>query len=452
MSYFAKYSQSFLPVAILFLSGCGFGDQPLDGNAGGFRVPYSRHALDSHRFIVFAPESDQLRSSEPLPVFLFMHGFGENGTNGVTQIHNNFGPDIAKMQEFYPFIAVCVQTSNDREWAPGGVQVQQTLKILDQVMAAYNADPDRVILTGVSSGGRGVWTNAADLSGRFAAAVPIAADGSDDRNDAGSEATNAPADPPAESLADARLPMWIMYNAGDFVAEGCRQNREELLTAGLSPMVTEYQQAGHNAWSRSYSNKAMYAWCLEQNRRQRQPRFQWVRGVELVAANAVDGLSSSWEAGEDDSISATHEADSFIAVPGFEEIVEAHFDMWPSPGAVSRIGIFADSTSTQPMFVLQLRDLHTGFSDVIGPDGNWRADVDMTTQQQLTAGEWNDIRLAIDGDRLRLRINGWKAPDLDLGQSMAGYGFRLMPPARGKTAFRYVRYRLEQSDTNGGRP
>jgi len=434
--------------AILCLvSGCGFEfeSETLSANMRGFHAAYSEHALDSNRFVVFAPHGDRSADCEPLPMLVFLNGGGENGENGLTQIHNNFGVEVDRLQEYHPFIAVCVQTSRERRCPAGGQQIKQVMKIVDDVIEEFNADPDRVILTGVSQGGFETWDNAADIPDRFAAAVPISGNG-------GPDADHVP-----KSIAEARLPLWAIYNAGDrMVAPTCRENVRQLLELGCSPMVTEYQHDSHDAWSRGYLSKAMYTWCLEQNRNRREPKFRWVNREDLLQESAtpaiddestVEDVADCWEFddSEYDGFVATSNTLGTVALPAAHKSKEVHFSMWPSAATASRIGFFPEGEKDVPEFTLTFRDLHSGWTDLTGPLGEWITKLDAVTQQQLTAGEWNDVRLSVVEDQLLVRINGWKAEPLLLPSASGELQIRLMPPQTGRTRFRYVRYRLDQN-------
>ncbi len=444
---FVSWSRSLQAFVILIsASGCRyeFESEILSSDMRGFHAVYSEHALDSNRYIVYTPHGERAADCEPLPVFVFLHGNGENGKNGLTQLHNNFGVEIDYLQEYHPFIAVCVQTSSERLCPAGGEQIERVLKILDDVVEEFNADPNRVILTGASRGASETWGHLADIPDRFAAAVSVSGSGGDDM---------------PRAIADAGIPFWVIYNAGDtYVAPNCRENVRQLLEFGASPLVTEYQNKGHNAWSKAYLSKSMYAWCLEQNRNRREPQFCWVTRENLLQPQIADSLSSrresvaegsvqGWEFddSEDDGFVATSETLGTIALPSGHKSKEVHFSMWPSATTASRIGIFVGAGADAPDCMVTFRDVHTGWTDLTGPLGKWLARLDVVTQQQLTAGEWNDVRLAIFDQHLHIRINGWKADPLHLPSASGDLQIRLMPPETGRTRFRYVRYRLDEN-------
>ena len=73
--------------------------------------------------------------------------------------------------------AIVVFPQARETWAAGSPDSNAALAALDDVMTAYATDPKRVVLTGLSMGGRGSWELAAAHPERFAAVVPICGPG-----------------------------------------------------------------------------------------------------------------------------------------------------------------------------------------------------------------------------------------------------------------------------------
>ncbi|MGM0490846.1 MAG: prolyl oligopeptidase family serine peptidase, partial [Planctomycetota bacterium] len=116
----------------------------------------------------------------------------ENGTDGISAISNKFGIQVWEMKRTFPFVAVPPQCRPEaRGWTAAGQD--KALAILDHVAEKYGTDPDRGYVTGVSSGGIGVWNIVSSNPGRFAAAIPVCAGGG------GS----------VESLAGQRTRVWL---------------------------------------------------------------------------------------------------------------------------------------------------------------------------------------------------------------------------------------------------
>lgn len=154
------HCRTVLPLLLLLGPiGCGFQvDDGTVSHAWGFmtRVYSNPDSGARSRYVVFVPRNHQ--EVERLPVILFLNGFGENGTDGLRQISNNFGVDIWRKRDQFPFLAVCPQCSSEGGWNASGTESTKTLAILDEAINEFGGDSDRVYLTGVSSGGYHVWT------------------------------------------------------------------------------------------------------------------------------------------------------------------------------------------------------------------------------------------------------------------------------------------------------
>mgnify|MGYP001294274136 CR=1 FL=1 len=123
------------------------------GIANGPFVPgFSRRSFvdtdgSESPYICFLPDGEstvsESKDSRPA-VILYLNGFGENGDDGLMQIFENFGQPVWEMKRRFPFVVVAPQCPIGESWDPERPPFQHALKILDQVCAATNADPDRV--------------------------------------------------------------------------------------------------------------------------------------------------------------------------------------------------------------------------------------------------------------------------------------------------------------------
>ena len=125
------------------------------------------------KYAIYVPEGYD--GSKVFPVILFLHGAGERGEDGIQPAQAGIGPAIFNRPHGVPAMVVFPQAR--RTWAAGSDDINAAIKALDDVMPTYAADPQRVILTGLSMGGRGSWELAAAHPERFAAVVPICGPG-----------------------------------------------------------------------------------------------------------------------------------------------------------------------------------------------------------------------------------------------------------------------------------
>jgi len=250
-------------VLITLLSPQCFGELPRDGRGFALKTYVDPRGRED-KYVVFVPYD--YRPGQKRPLLMFLNSMGENGTDGVSAISNNFGIQLWEMKRTFPFVAAIPQCRPGPGWTEA--ELDKAMGILGRVADEYGTDPDRVYVTGVSSGGIGVWNIVSSHPGRFAAAVPVCAGGG------GS----------GESLAEQRIQIWSFYNDGDeaSLVDGERRMRQELLKAGASPLATEYPQEGHNSWDLAYRCIGMYDWLLDQSlsKNARQGEF------ELLAPHA----------------------------------------------------------------------------------------------------------------------------------------------------------------------
>ena len=123
-----------------------------------------------HNYSVFVPvESRRMRS---LPVLLFLNGFGKNGSDGTSHLIDGIAPVAWDFYESCPFLIVFPQCHIGERWEEKATAAR-AIAMLDESIEEFGGDEDRVYLTGVSSGGDGVWVLAHEYPNRFAAIAPM---------------------------------------------------------------------------------------------------------------------------------------------------------------------------------------------------------------------------------------------------------------------------------------
>ncbi|HEV8292676.1 MAG TPA: hypothetical protein VGP94_12170, partial [Tepidisphaeraceae bacterium] len=123
------------------------------------------------KFAVFIPRD--YSPQKKYPTIVFLHGLFESGRDARRCLSAGLGPVIAKDPEHWPFISVFPQTFGS--WR-GASNERLVMACLDDVEASFTVDKDRVILAGLSYGGRGTWEMGAKHRDRFAALVPMSGD------------------------------------------------------------------------------------------------------------------------------------------------------------------------------------------------------------------------------------------------------------------------------------
>ncbi len=181
------------------------------------------------------------------PLVLFLHGSGERGDDlERIKVH---GPlrHVAEGVR-YPFILVAPQAPEGTWWEPRALGA-----LLDDVERAYRVDPDRVLVTGLSMGGYATWALAETYPTRFAAIAPVCGGGTPSR---------------ICTAAEAGLPVWAFHGALDDVVPLQRSLEmvQRYERCGGDARLTVYPAAGHDSWTETYADPALYAWLLAQRR------------------------------------------------------------------------------------------------------------------------------------------------------------------------------------------
>jgi len=222
---------------IVGLAASAFGADPPKQTAA--KLDAQIHvALD---YLLYLPAEYQKKDAWPL--VLFLHGAGERGSD-LELVKKHGPPKLIEKGKSFPFIVVSPQCPKDRTWQP-----MELTALVDEIVAKYKVDRDRIYVTGLSMGGFGTWALAAATPERFAAIIPICGGG--------------------ETISARRLskvPVWAFHGAKDLVVPLKRS--EDLVNAlkasGGNVKFTVYPEAQHDSWTATYENPEVYSWLLEQ--------------------------------------------------------------------------------------------------------------------------------------------------------------------------------------------
>src|SRR4051812_1296592 len=112
-----------------------------------------------HKFAVFVPY--EYSADQSWPAIVFLHGIGEAGSDAHKNLTVGLGPTIEKRAATFPFVTVFPQSGGG--WDGAGHE-RLAMACLEAAGREFSIDPDRVILTGISSGGFGTWHIGANQS------------------------------------------------------------------------------------------------------------------------------------------------------------------------------------------------------------------------------------------------------------------------------------------------
>ena len=196
-------------------------------------------------YLLFLPQDYGKEPAKKWPVILFLHGAGERGSDvNLVKVHGP--PKIVEQRKDFPFIVISPQCPPDKWWNP-----EVLIALLDEVSAAHAVDPDRVYLTGLRMGGFGTWQTAIEYPDRFAAIAPICGGGSKYR------------------VGGIRhIPTWVFHGDKDELVpvSASIEMVDALKAAGGDVKFTRYPDAGHDSWTETYDNQALYDCFLSHKR------------------------------------------------------------------------------------------------------------------------------------------------------------------------------------------
>jgi len=206
-----------------------------------------RQALD---YLLHVPPDYSRR--ERYPLILFLHGSDERGSD-VTIVKRHGLAKIVERDSDFPCITVSPQCPEHQDWL---MQADALLLLLDEVTRRLAVDVARVYLTGLSMGGYGAWYLGSEHSERFAAVVPVCG------------GFNPMLGYPERAAGLRYTPVWAFHGAQDrwVAVSETRALVRALRQAGGHPKLTIYPNAGHDVWTRTYNNPALYRWLFKQRR------------------------------------------------------------------------------------------------------------------------------------------------------------------------------------------
>lgn len=211
-------------------------------------------------------------STAKYPVIIFLHGVGERG-NGTTELYRVKNVAIpkyidrqTKTMKYYvngkwqTFVVVCPQLSASY----GSWQNFYVDEMIKYAVNNLKGDPNRIILTGLSLGGGGVWKYASASSAnaaKLAAIVPVCG-------------TSAMSN--AYNIASNKLAVWAFHSVNNpRVSAAYTKAAVDKINAAnprYKALYFPYTLATHSIWDMAYDdvykyqNPHIFEWMLAQNK------------------------------------------------------------------------------------------------------------------------------------------------------------------------------------------
>jgi predicted esterase len=219
-----------------------------------FQYTGGRYQNATIKYRLHTPKTTSFGRKYPLIVHL--HGRGEAGSNNTSplvHLHSILpvliGPE---REDFFMLVTQCPDEMPGwgfRYNKDGTLDV--LMAIMEQVIAENPIDKKRITVTGVSSGGWGVWELISKHPETFAGAVPTACGAPQQHR---------------QLSALKRTPIWSFINKGDMEPDPIRTAMRTLNDAGVSTAFTEASASGHNAWRPAMEDYNCFRWMLAQKR------------------------------------------------------------------------------------------------------------------------------------------------------------------------------------------
>jgi predicted peptidase len=205
-----------------------------------FEAQISRHVSASYLLSLPAAYRE---SKEKWPLIFFLHG-GSGRGDDLNLVRQYGPPAVAAQRPDFPFVVLSPQCPKGEIWTDTDLLVS----LLDDCIARYRIDRNRVYLMGMSLGGRGAWYLAYKYPDRFAALVPVCA--------------WAPNADWVRALKD--MPVWVFH--GDKDTHVPLSSSDDMIKAlhaiGNNARFTILPGRGHDI-ADVFDRPDLYAWLLQ---------------------------------------------------------------------------------------------------------------------------------------------------------------------------------------------
>ena len=248
------YTISALTALLALVPGMAQAQETVAGQQTPLALEKSVTKVLKAGYLLYLPKDYGKDRDKKWPVMVFLHGSGESGAE-IEKVKAHGPPKLIAQGKDFPFIVVSPQAP---VFPRRGWDVETLNALLDDVLAKYATDTDRVYLTGLSMGGYGTWAWATANPERFAAIAPICGGGQ----------------PRQAARALKNMPIWVFHGEKDptVPVQESKDMVEALKKANATEVkLTLYPEALHDSWTVTYDNPELYTWLLAHSRITRQP-------------------------------------------------------------------------------------------------------------------------------------------------------------------------------------
>jgi predicted peptidase len=231
--------------------------------AGEFHYTGGNYHHEPFKYHLFVPRST--RPKERYPLLLWLHGLGEVSADSLPSLRwLDMIIDDPRQPDRYRFFILVIQCPPSQptwfhtaggtvpDW--GNDMTTVAASLLHETMREYPIDPDRVYLSGVSSGATGCWEMALRYPELFAAVVPLSSGGGD----------------VSRAARLKKIPIWAFHNLDDDMTspDGDKAMVAAVNSAGGNAYLTFPPSPGwkHDSWTAALQKHNMMGWMLAQQR------------------------------------------------------------------------------------------------------------------------------------------------------------------------------------------
>ena len=180
---------------------------------------------------------------------MFLHGAGERGDTPeeLPLVRTHGIPKLLDDGCGVRCVAVSPQCPKNGYWA---TKTESLLAFIDRMIETYNADPDRVSLTGISMGGFGTWFTALAAPDKFSCIAPVCGGGM----------------PWAAPML--KMPVRAFHGDKDTVVSPSQSIEmiDRLQQTNPDALLTLYHNVGHNSWDYAYT-EGLISWLISNKRK-----------------------------------------------------------------------------------------------------------------------------------------------------------------------------------------
>ena len=220
----------------------------------------------SGRTMPYRMLSPEVKEGEQYPLVVFLHGYGERGTDNEKQLTygaSTFSNPSNTVK--YPAFVIFPQcrekswlsTDDTRIFMPGSAtppisdSERMVVDLVRDVIKNNPVDPSRVYVVGISMGGIAAYDLACRFPELFAAAVPICGAVNPDR------------------LTEAKDVNFMIFHGeeDEEVPNICsREAYKALSAAGAEVEYIEFAGMGHDCWSSAFNYPTLLPWLFSQSK------------------------------------------------------------------------------------------------------------------------------------------------------------------------------------------